>query len=57
MVYSQAEDKEALTHILLTGFQLEVDEPLPLILSQKGIVDIRDVLNMSFDDIEDLKMM
>jgi hypothetical protein len=57
MVSPRAKDKKTLIRILMNGFQLEADEPLPLILSQKGILDIHDdVLNMSFDDIEDLKM-
>jgi hypothetical protein len=52
MVSHRAEDKKTLISIILNGFHLEanVNQSLPLILSQKGILDIGDVLNMSFDE-------
>jgi hypothetical protein len=52
MVLTRAEGRKALTHVLENGFQLEKDHSLIFALSKKGLLDIRDVLKLSYDDID-----
>ena len=54
MVLTRADAKLALTYVTTTVFELPADHVLVTALAQEGIVEIGDVLSMSYDDIADL---
>ena len=54
MVFTRADGKAALTHVIENVFELPIDHPLPTALTQASIVEIGDVLCMPYDDILDL---
>ena len=54
MVFTRADGKLALTHVIKNVFQLPINHQLPTALTQAGIVEIGDVLSVPFDDILDL---
>ena len=54
MVFTRADGKLALKHVIENVFELPTDHPLPTALTEAGIVEIGDVLSMPYDDILDL---
>jgi hypothetical protein len=54
MVLTRAEGKDALTHFLKNVFKLEDDNPLFSALSEDKLLDIVDVINLPFDQIDKL---
>ena len=54
MVFTRADGKLALNHIIENVFELPIDHQLPIALEQAGIIKIRDVLSMPYNDIQDL---
>ena len=54
MVFTRADGKLALNHVIENVFELPIDHQLPIALEQAGIIEIGDVLSMPYDDIQDL---
>ena len=54
MVFTRADGKLALTHVIENVFELPANHPLTAALTQDGIIEIGDVLSMPYDDILDL---
>ena len=54
MVFTRADGKLALTHVIENVFELPDDHPMITALDQADIVEIDDVLSMPYDDILDL---
>ena len=54
MVFTTADGKLALTHVIENVFELLTDHQLPTALTQAGIIEIGDVLSMPYDDIPDM---
>jgi hypothetical protein len=54
MVFTRADGKLALKHVIENVFELPTDHPLPTALTEAGIVEIGDVLSMPYNDILDL---
>ena len=54
MVFTRADGKLALKHVIENVFELPMDHPLPTVLTEADIVEIGDVLSMPYDDILDL---
>ena len=54
MVLAGTNGKAALVHIIANVFELEVDNTLITALTQADIVEIGDILSMTYDDIMDL---
>ena len=54
MVFTRADGKAALKHVIENVFELPTDHPLSTALTQAAFVEIGDVLSMPYDDILDL---
>jgi hypothetical protein len=54
MVFTRADGKLALAHVIKDVFELPDDHPLPIVLTQAGIVEIGDILSMPYNNILDL---
>jgi hypothetical protein len=54
MVFTRADGKLALTHVIENVFELLTNHLLTTALTQAGIIEIGDVLSMPYDDILDL---
>jgi hypothetical protein len=57
MVFTRADGKLALTHVIENVFQLPIKNPLTTALTQAGIIEIGDILCMPYDDMLDLTYM
>jgi hypothetical protein len=55
MVFSQDEGEKALTHVVESIFELESGHPLALALNAGDYKHIRDVIDMDYEAIEELK--